>query len=1124
MKRKLAVFLAAALCVTSLGWSTVMADELPAEQPEPGASLTAPAIPVKPAESPDTETEAAEEIVQTMPQEEIPAVLPGLEETEILGADAELTIGPGGYLEKNDFENAASAADCAPFTYKDATITTHESPDTNRAMTLTGGGSSVSAVATFEPTYILDGAANAGGHEGVDCKTVTEFDIKFDNLVKTGANFEVQMMWIGSADNTLIQRYQFNGAAQQFMYFNSGFKPIDASVAGRPEAPSVEETAVRDNQWYRLRIVMNATQPNEPARSLHTVDVYFNGVQIIKNQKIISTTQTKTAAYDKLILTGLNGITVDSQDPSVSYKAGCSIDNFSIYKRNVNTPEMLADKGALIRQIRIGAEKYASAVPGSSEDEYDPVKYEDMGRALDEAMKVYKISETQDEIDTAAKTLEPIVQAFKPNGRLIQVEALRYYNPDAVVDGSHPKMELESLEETDKLSVEAQLYASDKGPDASSVAVTSVLYHKDSQFPNGRPVQARSSGVLDMEKGRTRQTAVELDLTPYPDRKNLYVKTMVWNDFQTPSEWLKPAATAFLDGELSYGAPDEFGGDLQVKQEVAAKDDMKISVMVKAEPGEEVSLSVPAAGLKSEDVAGVTTETFAQKMFYVGQMTAEADGFAKFELNLTGKSDQYELILCKNNNGEIIKQPVTLHSGAEIQSILDAVYAAGTDGTAVKELLTAHQDVLGITTPLYQLTQAKAFDFDEVATAVTSKQYQQTGLPGFQADFYRALAVAAANQLTDPLEISGLLKPGNSISAADALGLTTQIGEAAKRYMAYLAFSTDRDQRFAELLIKGRPYTLKTLQDGLNEAVLLTQVNKAVNWDTISVALAESPDLIVKTRYSGLEDNQKGKVCQELYRHKNVNTMEELVRAINDAIQTVENGSGNGGSGGSSGGSGGSTGGGSRGPSAGGFSGTTTGEPNPLEQPSPMERLKSNFTDIDSVPWAAEAIQVLSARGVINGIDATLFAPNDTVKREEFVKMAVLTFGLLDPDASAAFEDVRPEDWFYPYVASGASLGLVKGISETAFGSGQDLSRQDLATLVYRFGSTANVAFVEDGEYIPFDDDDQISKCARTAVELLTRSGIINGVGGNQFQPTQSCTRAEAAKMLYEVSRLVVAQ
>ena len=52
---------------------------------------------------------------------------------------------------------------------------------------------------------------------------------------------------------------------------------------------------------------------------------------------------------------------------------------------------------------------------------------------------------------------------------------------------------------------------------------------------------------------------------------------------------------------------------------------------------------------------------------------------------------------------------------------------------------------------------------------------------------------------------------------------------------------------------------------------------------------------------------------------------------------------------------------------------------------------------------------------------------------------------------------------------------------------------------------------------IGFNDQSEISEYATTAIAYLTDSGAISGIGSNLFAPKQACTRAETAKMLYNV-------
>ena len=121
-----------------------------------------------------------------------------------------------------------------------------------------------------------------------------------------------------------------------------------------------------------------------------------------------------------------------------------------------------------------------------------------------------------------------------------------------------------------------------------------------------------------------------------------------------------------------------------------------------------------------------------------------------------------------------------------------------------------------------------------------------------------------------------------------------------------------------------------------------------------------------------------------------------------------------------------------------------------------------------------------------------MFYPNDNIKREEFVTLLVKAFKFDMVDDDFHFEDVPEEAWYYDYVRS-AYLGyVVKGISENMFGSGMDITRQDLSVMIYNAAKSAGVVLPETKEKINFADEDDIAEYAKDAVVNLQKSGIVS--------------------------------
>ena len=170
------------------------------------------------------------------------------------------------------------------------------------------------------------------------------------------------------------------------------------------------------------------------------------------------------------------------------------------------------------------------------------------------------------------------------------------------------------------------------------------------------------------------------------------------------------------------------------------------------------------------------------------------------------------------------------------------------------------------------------------------------------------------------------------------------------------------------------------------------------------------------------------------------------------------------------------------------------------------------FSDCDG--WAKEYIEMLAARGIINGKAAGVYAPNDTITREEFVKLIVELLGLEKGEAQTIFEDVKADAWYTSYVTAAYENKIISGMSTTQFGVGAPISRQDMAkiinTVLERNDIKGNY-----GAQTVFGDFDTIADYAKEHVLSIYSMGIISGDTNGNFNPKNYATRAEAAKMVY---------
>ncbi len=177
------------------------------------------------------------------------------------------------------------------------------------------------------------------------------------------------------------------------------------------------------------------------------------------------------------------------------------------------------------------------------------------------------------------------------------------------------------------------------------------------------------------------------------------------------------------------------------------------------------------------------------------------------------------------------------------------------------------------------------------------------------------------------------------------------------------------------------------------------------------------------------------------------------------------------------------------------------------------ELVNVSFSDMDG-NWAKPYVDALAARGIINGVNENTFAPKAKIKRGDFVLMLSQVIDI-SSDKDSGFSDVSSSDYYSKAIAAAREEELVKGISDTMFGAKENISRQDVMTIIARTLEKANVK-LDSADISKFSDSANVSDYAKDSVSKLVGSGIISGSGG-AINPKDNLTREEAAKILYEV-------
>ncbi len=178
------------------------------------------------------------------------------------------------------------------------------------------------------------------------------------------------------------------------------------------------------------------------------------------------------------------------------------------------------------------------------------------------------------------------------------------------------------------------------------------------------------------------------------------------------------------------------------------------------------------------------------------------------------------------------------------------------------------------------------------------------------------------------------------------------------------------------------------------------------------------------------------------------------------------------------------------------------------------------FRDIDNCSWAHPAIKNLSENGIINGYDKYRFGPSNNITREQFVKIVVTALNIdTSTSTDAGFTDVDKTAWYYPYICAAYDNKIVNGETQTVFGVGNPITREQMATIIYRAYSDAGVSF-NPTETKRFSDSSKVSSYAKEAVEKMSSCGVITGMGDGRFAPKDFASRAQASVMIDRVENL----
>lgn len=181
----------------------------------------------------------------------------------------------------------------------------------------------------------------------------------------------------------------------------------------------------------------------------------------------------------------------------------------------------------------------------------------------------------------------------------------------------------------------------------------------------------------------------------------------------------------------------------------------------------------------------------------------------------------------------------------------------------------------------------------------------------------------------------------------------------------------------------------------------------------------------------------------------------------------------------------------------------------PTDPTQPTTPSAVTYSDVAETAWYYDAVKYVTEKGLMNGVGNDRFAPNSNLTRAMFAQILYNKAG--KPAAGAStFTDVAAGQWYADAVSWAAAQGVVNGIGNGMFGPNNNITREQLAVMLYRYASSPAVT----GSVTGFNDAGQISSYAKNAMAWATTNGVMNGKGDGRLDPKGLATRAEVAQMM----------
>lgn len=177
------------------------------------------------------------------------------------------------------------------------------------------------------------------------------------------------------------------------------------------------------------------------------------------------------------------------------------------------------------------------------------------------------------------------------------------------------------------------------------------------------------------------------------------------------------------------------------------------------------------------------------------------------------------------------------------------------------------------------------------------------------------------------------------------------------------------------------------------------------------------------------------------------------------------------------------------------------------------------YTDLDANAWYAESVHFALVNGLFVGFGDGTFRPEAALSRAMVATVLYRQAGSPAVTGSSTFPDLK-DDWYADAVAWAQEAKVVIGDDKGLFRPDDDVTREEMVTMLYRFAASQNMDTTTTGDLSSFTDASSVQSYATEPMTWAVGNGIILGMGNNELAPRESATRAQFAAITARLAAL----